>query len=134
MERIQEDLSRTRFEKAYGDYIADLKKSAVYNVFVREVPTQLGRRKAKPPAEAATADEEITTSGPAAPERIVGINIPTLKEQGIWCEESPSAGWRATAPSVVRPRRWAAPSVEPEPWPGFSPPSKPRTTRPGIGS
>lgn len=69
-ERIQEDLSRTRFEKVYGDYIADLKKNAVYNVFVREAPTQLGRRKAKPPAEAPTVDEEITTSGSSAPERI----------------------------------------------------------------
>jgi parvulin-like peptidyl-prolyl isomerase len=70
-ERIQEELSRTRFERAYGDYIAELKKNAVYNVFVREVPTQIGRRKTKPATEAAPADEEITTSGSAGPERIV---------------------------------------------------------------
>jgi peptidyl-prolyl cis-trans isomerase SurA len=69
-ERIQEELTRTRFEKVYGDYIADLKKNAVYTVYVREAPTQIGRKKAKAAPQPASADEEITTSGSAAPERV----------------------------------------------------------------
>jgi len=75
-ERIQEELSRARLEKVYGDYIADLKKNAVYTVYVREAPTQIGRNKVRAvhtPAPA-NADEEITTTGSAAPER---ITVPT---------------------------------------------------------
>lgn len=68
-ERLQEELSRARFEKVYGDYIADLKKNAVYTVYVREAPTTIGRRTRPAPKPAAT-DDEFTTSGSAAPERI----------------------------------------------------------------
>lgn len=77
-EKIQEELTRTRFEKVYGDYIAELKKNAVYTVYVREAPTQIGRNKVrKAPAPApANADEEITTTGSAAPERITVPNTP----------------------------------------------------------
>lgn len=69
-ERIQEDLSRVRFEKIYGDYIADLKKNAVYTIYVREAPTQIGRAKTKAPKPAVATDDEFTTSGSATPERI----------------------------------------------------------------
>ena len=69
-ERIQEEMSRVRFEKVYGDYIAELKKNAVYTVFVREAPTQIGRRPAKATPRTAAPDEEITTSGSVTPERI----------------------------------------------------------------
>ncbi len=75
-ERIQEELSRIRFEKVYGDYIAELKKNAVYNVFVREVPTQIGKSKVKPARQPATTDEEITTSGAVGPERITVPGAP----------------------------------------------------------
>lgn len=68
-ERLQEELSRARFEKVYGDYIADLKKNAVYTVYVREAPTTIGRRSRPAPKPVAT-DDEFTTSGSAAPERI----------------------------------------------------------------
>ena len=76
-ERLQEEMSRERFDKVYGDYIADLKKNAVYTVYVREAPTQIGRNKvrAKPVAPVNT-DEEITTTGSAAPERITVPNTP----------------------------------------------------------
>lgn len=70
-ERIQEDLSRVRFEKVYGDYIADLKKNAIYTVYVREAPTQIGRAKTKAARPAVATDDEFTTSGSATPERIV---------------------------------------------------------------
>ena len=70
-ERIQEELSRERFEKVYGDYIADLKKNALYTVYVREAPTQLGRAKTRPKLPVVTGDDEFTTTGSAAPERIV---------------------------------------------------------------
>jgi peptidyl-prolyl cis-trans isomerase SurA len=75
-EKIQEELTRTRFEKVYGDYIAELKKNAVYTVYVREAPTQIGRKKVKAAPLPAAADEEITTTGSAGPERIVVPNAP----------------------------------------------------------
>lgn len=70
-ERLQEELARTRFEKVYGDYVAELKKNAVYTVYVREAPTQIGRTRARPAPPVASGDDEFTTSGSAAPERIV---------------------------------------------------------------
>ncbi len=69
-DRIQEELSAARFEKVYADYIAELKKNAVYTVFVREAPTQLGRR-SKPGPKPIPTDDEFTTIGPSGPERIV---------------------------------------------------------------
>ena len=75
-ERLQEELARTRFEKAYTDYIAELKKNAVYTVYVREAPTQIGRSKVKAAPAPVNADEEITTTGSAAPERITVPNTP----------------------------------------------------------
>ena len=75
-ERIQEELSRVRFEKVYAEYIADLKKNAVYTVFVREAPTQIGRARKKPATPAATGDDEITTSGSVGPERIAAPGAP----------------------------------------------------------
>jgi len=77
-ERIQEELARTRFEKVYGEYIAELKKNAVYTVYVREAPTQIGRNKIKATPPPVNADEEITTSGSAAPERITVPTTPIL--------------------------------------------------------
>jgi parvulin-like peptidyl-prolyl isomerase len=69
-ERIQEELSRARFEKVYADYIAELKKNAVYTVYVREAPTQIGRAKTRPAPQTGAVDDEFTTTGSAAPERI----------------------------------------------------------------
>ena len=74
-ERIQEEMSRTRFEKVYGEYIADLKKNAVYTVYVREAPTTIGR-KPKPAPRPVNTDDEFTTSGSAAPERITAPPAP----------------------------------------------------------
>jgi len=68
-ERLQEELSRAKFEKVYDDYIADLKKNAVYTVYVREAPTTIGRKSRPAPKPVAT-DDEFTTSGTVAPERI----------------------------------------------------------------
>ncbi|MEO8499281.1 MAG: peptidyl-prolyl cis-trans isomerase [Vicinamibacteria bacterium] len=75
-ERIQEELAKTRFEKVYGDYIAELKKNAVYTVYVREAPTQIGRNKVKVAPVPVNADEEIVTTGSAAPERVTAPAIP----------------------------------------------------------
>lgn len=74
-DRIKEDLSRTRFEKVYEDYIADLKKTAVYTVYVREAPTTIGRKPKTAPKPVAT-DDEFSTSGSAAPERIAAPAAP----------------------------------------------------------
>jgi parvulin-like peptidyl-prolyl isomerase len=80
-ERIQEELTRVRFEKVYGEYIADLKKNAVYTVYVREAPTQIGRAKTKAPKPAVAVDDEFTTSGSATPERVTApapqVALPT---------------------------------------------------------
>lgn len=75
-EKIQEELSRARLEKVYADYIAELKKNAVYTVYVREAPTQIGRNKVKAAPQPAAADEEITTTGSTGPERTVVPNTP----------------------------------------------------------
>ena len=75
-DRIQEELTRTRFEKVYGDYIADLKKNAVYTVYVREAPTRIGRAKTRPKAPVAPSDDEFTTSGSTTPERITAPSNP----------------------------------------------------------
>jgi len=68
-ERLREELSRERFEKVYGDYVADLKKNAVYTVYVREAPTTIGRKPKAAPRPVNT-DDEFTTTGSAAPERV----------------------------------------------------------------
>lgn len=70
-ERLQEELAREKFEKAYTEYIADLKKKALYTVYIREAPTQLGRSKPRSRPAPVTADEEITTTGSSAPERVL---------------------------------------------------------------
>ena len=75
-ERIQEELSRAKLEKVYAAYIADLKKNAVYTVYVREAPTQIGRNKVRAAPLPAAADEEITTTGSAGPERITVPSTP----------------------------------------------------------
>jgi len=75
-EKLQEELTRVKFEKVYGDYIAELKKNAVYTVYVREAPTQIGRSKVRTAPAPANTDEEITTTGSAAPERITVPNTP----------------------------------------------------------
>jgi len=75
-EKIQEELTRTRFEKVYGDYVAELKKNAVYTVYVREAPTQIGRNKVRKAPMPTNTDEEITTTGSAAPERITVPSTP----------------------------------------------------------
>jgi parvulin-like peptidyl-prolyl isomerase len=75
-EKIQEELARARLEKVYGEYIAELKKNAVYTVYVREVPTQIGRNRVKAAPVPANADEEITTTGSSAPERITVPSTP----------------------------------------------------------
>lgn len=76
-ERLTEEMSKARYEKVYADYIAELKKNAVYAVYVREAPTQIGRAKAKPaPTPAANGDDEFTTSGSATPERITAPTGP----------------------------------------------------------
>jgi len=75
-ERIQEELSRAKFEKVYGEYIADLKKNAVYTVYVREAPTRIGRAKVKAAPQPMNADEEITTTGSSSPERITVPSTP----------------------------------------------------------
>lgn len=77
-ERIQEELTRERFEKVYGEYIADLKKNAVYTVYIREAPTTIGRAKTKAARPAVAVDDEFTTSGSATPERVSAPAAPTV--------------------------------------------------------
>jgi len=68
-QRLQEEMTQARYQKVYDDYIAGLKKNAVYTVFVREAPTTIGRPKKAAPRPAST-DDEITVSGPTGPERV----------------------------------------------------------------
>lgn len=70
-DRLREEMSRERYEKVYNDYIADLKKNAVYQVYVREAPTTIGRTRTKAAPPTTASDDEITTTGSARPERVV---------------------------------------------------------------
>jgi len=68
-ERLQEELTEARYVKVYQDYIEELKKNAVYVVYVREAPIRLGRQ-GKTAEPAGPVDDEIITSGSSSPERI----------------------------------------------------------------
>jgi peptidyl-prolyl cis-trans isomerase SurA len=70
-DRLKEEMSRERYEKVYNDYIADLKKNAVYQVYVREAPTTIGRTRPKAAPPVTGLDDEITTTGSSRPERVV---------------------------------------------------------------
>jgi len=99
-DRVRDRVMMTRFDKAYDDYVAELRKNAVVELRVREVPLQLtgpipegSLREAleplspgapepaaaspaapAPPAAATPApvvvDDEVTTTPQAAPERV----------------------------------------------------------------
>jgi parvulin-like peptidyl-prolyl isomerase len=99
-DRVRDRVMMTRFDKAYDDYVAELRKSSVVTLLVREVPLQLtgpipegSLREALEPlspgaAEPAAAppaapsapavgtpapvvvDDEVTTTPQAAPERV----------------------------------------------------------------
>jgi parvulin-like peptidyl-prolyl isomerase len=99
-DRVRDRVMMTRFDKAYDDYVAELRKNAVVELRVREVPLQLtgpipegSLREALEPlspgaAEPAAAppaapsapavgtpapvvvDDEVTTTPQAAPERV----------------------------------------------------------------
>jgi hypothetical protein len=104
-DRLRDRVMMSRFDKAYDEYVAELRKSSVVELRVREVPLQLtgpipegslrealeplapgAAEPAEAPAEApATAspaapatpaapvvstDDEVTTTGGAAPERV----------------------------------------------------------------
>lgn len=95
-DRVRDRLMMSRFDKAYDEYVAELRKSSSVELRVREVPLQLtgpipegslrealepltpGAEEPSPaaapaapaaPAAASTEDEVITTGG-AAPERV----------------------------------------------------------------
>ena len=88
-DRVRDRVMMTRFDKAYDDYVAELRKNAVVELRVREVPLQLTgpipegslREALEPlspgapePAAAPPApvvvDDEVTTTPQAAPERV----------------------------------------------------------------
>ena len=97
-DRVRDRVMMARFDKAYDAYVAELRQNAVVELRVREVPLQLTgpipesslrealeplspgepdqqpgpppAAPASPAAAAATADDEVTTTPQAAPERV----------------------------------------------------------------
>lgn len=71
-EKLFEEMARAKFEKAYVAYVAELRKNAVVDPRVREAPVTLGLKGRKAETRPAlSGDDEISTSGLAAPERVV---------------------------------------------------------------
>jgi parvulin-like peptidyl-prolyl isomerase len=70
-EALHEEMARAKFEKAYDAYIAEHRKNAVWQVMIREAPVRLaGRGPRDRPTPAVSGDDEISTSGSSAPERV----------------------------------------------------------------
>jgi len=106
-DRVRDRVMMSRFDKAYDEYVAELRKNSVVELRVREVPLQLsgpipegslrealeplspgGPEPAPPPATAAPAapaaplpagDDEITTTPQAAPEKVAPPPPPPQK-------------------------------------------------------
>jgi hypothetical protein len=102
-DRVRDRVMMARFDKAYDDYIAELRKDSVVELRVREVPLQLtgpipegSLREAleplapssgapepaapapvAPAAPAAVVDDEVTTTPQAAPEKVAPPPRPT---------------------------------------------------------
>ncbi len=106
-DRVRDRVMMSRFDKAYDEYVAELRKSSVVELRVREVPLQLTgpipegslrealeplspggpEPAAQPPPvsapaaaqPAATGDDEITTTPQAAPEKVTPPPPPPSK-------------------------------------------------------
>jgi peptidyl-prolyl cis-trans isomerase SurA len=92
---ITKHLSSERMSQEYDKFIDGLRKTAMTEVKVREVPTEIsgsvdaptvGTQGANPAAASAGADSEITTSPQAAPERV------TPGQAGARGSEPPKSG------------------------------------------
>jgi parvulin-like peptidyl-prolyl isomerase len=95
-DRVRDRVMMSRFDKAYDDYVAELRKNSVVELRVREVPLQLtgpipegsllealeplsatapepapaAPAPASPAAPATPVDDEVTTTPQAAPEKV----------------------------------------------------------------
>ena len=119
-DRVRDRVMMTRFDKAYDDYVAELRKNAVVTLHVREVPLQLTgpipegslREALEPlspgaPEPAAPAAAAAATAAPAAP--AAGAPPPVAVDDEV--TTTPQAAPERVAP----PPRATPPPTQPPP-------------------
>jgi len=126
-DRVRDRVMMTRFDKAYDDYVAELRKSSVVTLLVREVPLQLTgpipegslREALEPlspgaPEPAAPAAAAPATAAPAAP--VAGAPTPVVVDDEV--TTTPQAAPERVAP----PPRATPPPTQPATQPPASQP------------
>ena len=118
-DRVRDRVMMTRFDKAYDDYVAELRKSSVVTLLVREVPLQLTG-----PIPEGSLREALEPLSPGAPE-------PAAPAAAAPATAAPAAG--APTPVVVDDEVTTTPQAAPErvaPPPRATPPPTQPATQP----
>jgi peptidyl-prolyl cis-trans isomerase SurA len=117
-DRVRDRVMMTRFDKAYDDFVAELRQTAVVELRVREVPLQLTGP--IPEGSLREALEPLSSGGgePAAPAPVA----PAAAQPAAAAPASPVAG--TTAPAVVDDEVTTTPQAAPE---RVAPPPRPTT-------
>ena len=122
-DRVRDRVMMTRFDKAYDDYVAELRKSSVVTLLVREVPLQLTG-----PIPEGSLREALEPLSPGAPE-------PAAPAAAAPATAAPAAG--APTPVVVDDEVTTTPQAAPErvapPPRATPPPTQPPPSQPPPG-
>jgi len=122
-DRVRDRVMMTRFDKAYDDYVAELRKTSVVTLLVREVPLQLTG-----PIPEGSLREALEPLSPGAPE-------PAAPAAAAPATAAPAAG--APTPVVVDDEVTTTPQAAPErvapPPPAPPPPTQPPPSQPPPG-
>ena len=122
-DRVRDRVMMTRFDKAYDDYVAELRKTSVVTLLVREVPLQLTG-----PIPEGSLREALEPLSPGAPE-------PAAPAAAAPAPAAPAAG--APTPVVVDDEVTTTPQAAPErvapPPPAPPPPTQPPPSQPPPG-
>jgi parvulin-like peptidyl-prolyl isomerase len=122
-DRVRDRVMMTRFDKAYDDYVAELRKTSVVTLLVREVPLQLTG-----PIPEGSLREALEPLSPGAPE-------PAAPAAAAPATAAPAAG--APTPVVVDDEVTTTPQAAPErvapPPRAPPPPTQPPPSQPPPG-
>jgi parvulin-like peptidyl-prolyl isomerase len=122
-DRVRDRVMMTRFDKAYDDYVAELRKTSVVTLLVREVPLQLTG-----PIPEGSLREALEPLSPGAPE-------PAAPAAAAPATAAPAAG--APTPVVVDDEVTTTPQAAPErvapPPRATPPPTQPPPSQPPPG-
>jgi len=120
-ERIRDRLMMARFEKAYDDYIGELRKSASVELRVREVPLKLSG----PIPESSLLEAIDPGGGPGAPPASAGSSGAPAAAPAGSPRPAPAAGSAAPADDEIRTTPQAAPERVTPSTPTSEPPKPP---------